>query len=428
YDHRVIQGSESGLFLQQVQHLLLGGDGFFDEIFGAMAMPGEPVRWARDVDPGTALAAARPDKQVGVQMLINMYRTRGHLIADLDPLRLAQAQAHDELDPAAFGLTIWDLDREVPVGGIADHDVMKLGDLLGLLRDAYCQTVGLEYMHIHEPTQRAWIQEHIEGVDSVIDTDEQQHILERLNSAEEFERFLGMKYVGHKRFGIDGSESAIAVVDAVLGAAADEGLDGAVIGMAHRGRLNVLANIVGVSLEEIFRGFEGEIGPDTTEGSGDVNYHKGAEGKFVSRLGHLLSVQLVANPSHLEAVDAVVEGIVRARQDLIDKPGSFTVLPVIIHGDAGFAGQGVATETLNLFNLRGYRTGGTVHLVINNQVGFTTSPRAGRSSVYATDVAKLVEAPVFHVNGDDPEACVRVARLAYEFRQSFHKDVVIDMW
>jgi 2-oxoglutarate dehydrogenase E1 component len=300
--------------------------------------------------------------------------------------------------------------------------------VLGVLRDAYCRRIGVEYMHIQEPDQKRWIQEHVEGVKSALTVEEQLHILDRLNAAEAFERFLNTKYTGHKRFGLEGAESAIPMIDEILDQAAQAGCAEAVLGMAHRGRLNVLANIVGKSFRQIFKEFEGDIDPETIQGSGDVKYHVGAAGKFVGRSGKELPVTLSANPSHLEAVDPVVEGMVRAKQDIIDEPETFTVLPLVIHGDAAFAGQGVVAETLNLSNLKGYRVGGTVHLVINNQVGFTTNPDAARSSEYATDVAKMVQAPIFHVNGDDPEACVRVARLAFGFRMAFHKDVVIDMW
>jgi 2-oxoglutarate dehydrogenase E1 component len=304
---------------------------------------------------------------------------------------------------------------------------MTLGDILGVLRDAYCRRIGVEYMHIQEPDQKHWIQQQVEGVSTALSTDEQLHILDRLNAAEAFERFLHTKYVGHKRFGLEGAESLIPLVTELLDEAAEAGSKEAVLGMAHRGRLNVLANIVGKSLGQIFREFEGDIDPATTQGSGDVKYHVGAAGKFVGRSGRELPVTLASNPSHVEAVDPVVEGMVRAKQDLLDEPGEYSVIPIVLHGDAAFAGQGVVAETLNLSALRGYRVGGTIHVVINNQVGFTTSPAEGRSSVYPTDVAKMVQAPIFHVNGDDPEACVRVARLAYGFRQAFHKDVVIDM-
>jgi 2-oxoglutarate dehydrogenase E1 component len=427
YDHRIIQGAESGLFLKRAYELLLGADGFYDDVFRAMGVPYEPVRWRRDVNPADS-ERVHEEKQVHVQTLINMYRVRGHLIADLDPLRWKEPHTHPELDPATYGLTIWDLDREFFTDGVAGKTHMTLGDLLGVLRDAYCRRIGVEYMHIQEPDQKRWIQDHVEGVKISLALDEQLHILDRLNAAEAFERFLNTKYMGHKRFGLEGAESAIPLIDEVLDQAAQAGCVEAVLGMAHRGRLNVLANIVGKSFRQIFKEFEGNIDPDTTQGSGDVKYHVGASGKFVGRSGRELPVTLSANPSHLEAVDPVVEGMARAKQDLIDDPEAFSVLPFVIHGDAAFAGQGVVAETLNLSDLKGYRVGGTVHLVINNQVGFTTNPEAARSSVYATDVAKMVQAPIFHVNGDDPEACTRVARFAFGFRQAFHKDVVIDMW
>ncbi|HVM02334.1 MAG TPA: multifunctional oxoglutarate decarboxylase/oxoglutarate dehydrogenase thiamine pyrophosphate-binding subunit/dihydrolipoyllysine-residue succinyltransferase subunit, partial [Acidimicrobiales bacterium] len=426
YDHRVIQGAESGMLLQRTHALLLGQDGFYDDVFRAMGVPYEPVRWRRDVNP-VDQERAHLTKQLSVQTVINMYRVRGHLIADLDPLGAKEPRMHPELDPAAYGLTIWDLDREFLTEGLAGRDSLRLSDILGILRDAYCRTVGVEYMHIQEPDQKRWIQEHVEGVDTALAPEEQRHILGRLNAAEAFERFLHTRYVGQKRFGLEGGESAIVLLDTVLDEAARAGLAEAVLGMAHRGRLNVLANIVGKSYRELFREFEGDIDPQTVQGSGDVKYHKGASGKFVGRAGHEIPVMLASNPSHLEAVDPVVEGMTRAKQDLLDRGAEFPVLSVLVHGDAAFAGQGVVAETLNLSALRGYRTGGTIHLVINNQLGFTTTPESARSSVYATDVAKMVQAPIFHVNADDPEGCLRVARLAFKFRQAFQKDVVVDM-
>src|SRR5947208_5386126 len=426
YDHRIIQGAESGEFLQHIHQLLLGADGFYDQVFRAMAVPYEPVRWHRDINP-VDQERSHLEKQVHVQTLINMYRVRGHLIADLDPLEVKEPHMHAELDPATYGLTIWDLEREFLTGDLAGRDVLPLGDILGILRDAYCRTVGVEYMHIQEPDQKRWIQEHVEGVSTVMTPEEQRWILDRLNAAEALEQFLNTKYVGQKRFGIEGAESAIPLVDTVIDEAARAGLTEVVLGMAHRGRLNVLLNIVGKSYGELFREFEGDLDPDTIQGSGDVKYHKGASGKFVGRSGIEIPVALASNPSHLEAVDPVVEGMARARQDQHDEGAKYPVLPLLLHGDAAFAGQGVVAETLNLSQLRGYRTGGTIHLVINNQVGFTTAPESARSSVYATDVAKMVQAPIFHVNGDDPEACVRVARLAFAFRATFQRDVVIDM-
>ena len=426
YDHRIIQGAESGLFLQHVNKLLVGDNDFYDEIFRSLGVPYEAVQWRRDINPVDS-ERTNLEKQVHVQTLINMYRVRGHLIADLDPLQAKEPRMHPELDPATYGLTIWDLDRQFFTDGLAGRDMLSMGDILGILRDAYCRTIGVEYMHIQEPEQKRWIQEHIEGVNANLTTEEQLHILNRLNAAEAFERFLNTKYIGQKRFGVDGAESAIVICDTVLDEAARGGLVECVMGMAHRGRLNVLANIVGKSYKDLFRDFEGDLDPNTVQGSGDVKYHKGFTGKYVGVSGKDIPVTLAANPSHLEAVDPVVEGITRAKQDLLDRGMDFPVLSFLLHGDAAFAGQGVVAETLNLSQLRGYRTGGTVHLVINNQVGFTTNPDEARSSVYCTDVAKMVQAPIFHVNGDDPEACVRVARLAFAFRQAFHKDVVIDM-
>src|SRR6266508_3487195 len=283
-------------------------------------------------------------------------------------------------------------------------------------------------MHISQPDEKAWIQRQVEGPQPALAQEDQLQILHKLIEAEVFERFLHNKYVGQKRFSLEGAESLIPMLDGVLDRAADAGMDSVVIGMAHRGRLNVLANTVGKSYSEIFHEFEGHLDPALSQGSGDVKYHLGASGKHTARSGNEIRVEVASNPSHLEAVNPVVEGLVRAKQDLLDRGEEAPVLPVLIHGDAAFAGQGVVAETLNLSQLHGYRTGGTVHLIVNNQLGFTTSPDYGRSSTYATDVAKMIQAPIFHVNGDDPEACVRVARLAFAYRQAFKKDVVVDMW
>ncbi|HAM00980.1 MAG TPA: multifunctional oxoglutarate decarboxylase/oxoglutarate dehydrogenase thiamine pyrophosphate-binding subunit/dihydrolipoyllysine-residue succinyltransferase subunit, partial [Acidimicrobiaceae bacterium] len=425
-DHRIIQGAESGLFLTHVAECLMGGHGFYESVFAAMDVPYEPVRWQADVNV-LDREQLHLVKQVHVESLINMYRVRGHLIADLDPLSAERRPLHAELDPTTYGLTLWDLDREFVVDGLAGRETMTLGSALDVLRDAYCRTLGIEYMHIQDPEQKRWIQEHVEGVPLTLAPDEQRHILDRLNAAEAFERFLHSRYVGQKRFGLEGAESTIVLLDTVLDQAASAGLAESVLGMAHRGRLNVLANIVGKSYGEIFREFEGDLDPESVQGTGDVKYHKGASGKFVGRNGRELPVTLASNPSHLEAVDPIVEGMTRAKQERVATWPSFDVLSVLLHGDAAFAGQGVVAETLELSQLHGYRTGGTVHIVVNNQLGFTTAPESARSSVYPTDVAKMVQSPVFHVNGDDPEACVRAARLAFGFRQAFHKDVVIDL-
>ncbi len=423
YDHRIIQGAQSGEFLGRIHKLLLA-DVFYDEIFASLRIPYEPVRWLVDRE---FHHEGQIDKAARVIELINAYRTNGHLMADTDPLEYT-VRSHPDLDITRHGLTLWDLDREFSVGGFAGAKLMKLRDILGVLRDAYCRRVGVEYMHITDPEQRQWIQQRVEIKHDQLDRTAQLHILGRLNAAEAFETFLQTKYVGQKRFSLEGAETVIALLDAVLAESADAGLDEVVVGMPHRGRLNVLANIVGKPYSKIFNEFEGNIDPGTAQGSGDVKYHLGAEGTFRAPSGKDIAVSLTANPSHLEAVDPVLEGIVRAKQDKLNKGESgFTVLPVLLHGDAAFAGQGVVAETLNLSQLRGYRTGGTVHVVVNNQVGFTTSPSASRSSLYATDIARMIAAPIFHVNGDDPEACVRVARLAVAYRREFKKDVVIDM-
>jgi len=424
YDHRVIQGAQSGEFLRRMHQLLLGEDGFYDNVFRALHIPYEPVRWVPDVQTSHE---GDLDKATRVMELIHAYRVRGHLMADTDPLQF-KVRTHPDLDVVNHGLTLWDLDREFPVGGFANHRVMKLRDVLGVLRDSYCRNVGIEYMHIQDPEQRRWIQARVEKKAQAPDRALQLHVLKRLNAAEAFESFLQTKFVGQKRFSLEGGESVIPMLDAVLTGAADAGLDEVVIGMAHRGRLNVLANIVGKSYGQIFREFEGNLDPRTVHGSGDVKYHLGAQGTFTSASGGTTKVSLTSNPSHLEAINPVLEGIVRAKQDIIDKGAAgFTVLPLLLHGDAAFAGQGVVAETLQMGQLRGYRTGGTFHVVINNQVGFTTAPEQSRSSTYSTDVARTVQAPIFHVNGDDPEACVRVAQLAFAFLQEFKKDVVIDL-
>ncbi|MFZ9628965.1 MAG: multifunctional oxoglutarate decarboxylase/oxoglutarate dehydrogenase thiamine pyrophosphate-binding subunit/dihydrolipoyllysine-residue succinyltransferase subunit [Ilumatobacteraceae bacterium] len=426
YDHRIIQGAESGMFLKRVHELLLGNHGFYDDVFSSLGVPYESVKWHVDRHQ-IGNDDAMLHKQMQVATLIRVHRVRGHLIADLDPLRWSRPHMPPELDPATYGLTIWDLDREFLTGGVGGTDRLPLGDLLGVLRDAYCRTIGIEYMHIMDFAEQRWIQSKVEGVEYDLPKERKRRVLERLNAAEAFEKFLATKYVGTKRFGLEGAESAIPILDQILTMAAGDGLDSAVIGMAHRGRLNVLANVIGKSYDQIFREFEGHVDPTSVQGSGDVKYHLGATGRYEGPNGETIRLELAANPSHLETVDPIVLGIVRAIEDGIDPPGSYPSLPILIHGDAAFAGQGVVAECLAMSDIAGYRVGGTIHLIINNQIGFTTSPQHSRSSVYCSDVAKTVQAPIFHVNGDDPEACVRVAELAFEYRQRFHKDVVIDM-
>ena len=438
YDHRIIQGAESGLFLKYVAECLTGGHSFYDQVFEALGIPYEPARWAKDSNPSVGEGdAERILKQIRVQELINMYRVRGHLNADLDPLRSEPPALHAELDLANYGLTIWDLQRSFVVAGLAGRTEATLEEILAILRDAYCRTIGIEYGHIMDPEQKRWIQQRVEGVINHPSRDEQHRILAALNEAEVFERFLHSRYVGQKRFGLEGGESTIVALQTILDAAADQDAKEAVIAMAHRGRLNVLANIVGKSYSDIFSEFEGNLDPESVQGSGDVKYHKGARGVFKNPDGAVIDVSMASNPSHLEAVSPVVEGIVRAKQDLVIRPSDgthtqdpidhFPYLPILVHGDAAFAGQGVVAETLNLSLLSGYHVGGAIHIVINNQVGFTTAPESARSSFYPTDVAKMIQAPIFHVNGDDPEACARAARLAFDYREQFHRDVVIDI-
>ena len=438
YDHRIIQGAESGLFLKFVAECLTGQHQFYDEVFASLGIPYEPSRWSMDHNsPAGGDESERVLKQIRVQELINMYRVRGHLYAHLDPLHSDPPPVHDELELSTYGLSIWDLPRRFITGGLAGRDEASLEEILGILRDAYCRTTGIEYGHIMDPAQKRWIQARVEGVKSTMSGDEQRRVLSALNEAEVFERFLHSRYVGQKRFGLEGAESTIVALQTILDAAADDGVREAVIGMAHRGRLNVLANVVGKSYSDIFSEFEGNLDPESVQGSGDVKYHKGAHGSFRNAAGAAIDVSMASNPSHLEAVSPVVEGIVRAKQDQILRPGDGSVvnaaverypyLPILVHGDAAFAGQGVVAETLNLSQLSGYHVGGAIHIVINNQVGFTTAPESARSSVYPTDVAKMIQAPIFHVNGDDPEACARAARLAFDYRQTFQRDVVIDI-
>ncbi len=423
YDHRIIQGATSGDFLRRMHEYILGAEGFYNEIFTALHIPYEPIHWAVDKE---FVHDEEIDKTARIQQLIHAYRTYGHLMADIDPLEYVQ-RTHPDLDVVTHGLTLWDLDREFATGGFGNQNFMLLRKILGILRDSYCRTVGVEYMYIEDPVERKWIQERVEVGVQTATREEHLRILNKLNSAEAFENFLQTKFVGQKRFSLEGGESVIPLLDAVLSSAAELGLEEVCIGMPHRGRLNILANIAGKSAGQIFQEFQGHYAENQVQGSGDVKYHLGTEGTFTAKSGATTKIYLAANPSHLEAVNPVLEGIVRAKQDRLNIKNAYSVLPILLHGDASFAGQGVNAEVLQMSQLAGYRTGGTIHVVINNQVGFTTSPVASRTSRYSTDFAKIIQAPVFHVNGDDPEACVRVARLAFEYRQAFNKDIVIDM-
>lgn len=426
YDHRIIQGAESGEFLRTISQLLVD-DKFWDHIFESMEIPYRPMRWSQDV-PNTGV-----DKNTRVMQLIQAYRSRGHLLADTNPLRWVQpglpVPDHRDLDIETHGLTLWDLDRTFNVGGFAGKETMTLREVLTTLREAYTLKVGYEFTHILDRDEREWLRDRLEQGQPKPSNAEQKYILQKLNAAEAFENFLQTKYVGQKRFSLEGAESLIPLMDAVVDTAAGQGLDEVVIGMPHRGRLNVLFNIVGKPLADIFREFDGQMTGGQDGGSGDVKYHLGAEGNHLQMFGDgEIKVSLTANPSHLEAVNPVLVGLARAKQDIIDRgQEGYSVVPLTLHGDASFAGLGVVQETINLSQLRGYTVGGTIHVVVNNQVGFTTTPDSGRSTYYATDLAKGFDSPVFHVNGDDPEAVVWVAQLATEYRHKFGKDVFIDL-
>ncbi len=433
YDHRIIQGAESGLFLKEIHELLLGSNFFYEEIFEDLKIPLLPLAWKTDYQPGAFsnhVNTEEIEKQGRILQLINLYRVRGHLISDLDPLG-SPSPYHAELDPATYKLTLWDLDREFITGGFGGLKVATLRQILDILQKTYCEKIGVEYMHIQNPAEKIWLQSKMEPVKNKPSFDLQlkKRILNKLIEAETFEHFIHTKFIGHKRFSLEGSETVIPVLDMLLNAANEEGIHEVVFGMAHRGRLNVLANVIGKSYESIFSEFEDIQDPNSIEGSGDVKYHLGATGRYKTNNGKSIAVSIASNPSHLEWVNPVAEGIVRAKQNRLgDQKEHRKIMSVLIHGDAAFAGQGIVAETLNLSQLSGYRTGGTIHIIINNQIGFTTTPEDARSSQYATDVAKMIQSPIFHVNGDDPEAALWVTKLAFEFRQIFKKDVVIDLF
>ena len=438
YDHRIIQGAESGSFLGKVQDLLDGNDSFYEEIFEHLKMPHQPVHWEVDSNPlipgMTGARHAEIAKQAAIMQMINAFRVRGHLIADLDPLG-AEPGIHPELQPETYGLTIWDLDREFLTGTLGEHGdgghkpVATLREILETLRKTYCGKIGIEYMNIQVPEQKRWLQQRMEPEANQwkLDSATRLRALRNLIAGEEFEHFLHSRFVGQKRFALEGGETALVILEEILHRAAENNVAEVVMGMAHRGRLNVLANTVGKDVKQIFSEFEGDIDPSSTQGSGDVKYHLGATGVREIE-GRPITVSLSPNPSHLEAVDPVVEGLVRPKQDRLGDTERRRVIPILIHGDAAFAGQGVVAETLNLSELDGYSTGGTIHLIINNQIGFTTLPDESRSTPYSTDIARGVQAPIFHVNGDSPQAAIRVVQEAFDYRQKFGKDVVIDMY
>ncbi|MBZ5534651.1 MAG: multifunctional oxoglutarate decarboxylase/oxoglutarate dehydrogenase thiamine pyrophosphate-binding subunit/dihydrolipoyllysine-residue succinyltransferase subunit [Acidobacteriia bacterium] len=440
YDHRIIQGAESGAFLAFVDELLRGQHSFYDEIFSELRIPYRPYHWAVDLNPAILGEQRHRDevkKQARVLELINAYRVRGHLIADIDPLGWREMRYHPELDIETYGLTIWDLDRQFITTGLGGTETAPLREVVTRLRRFYGGKVGIEYRHIQSPEEKEWIRARVENDPPPIPTEVKQQILWKLISAEQFERFLATKYPGQKRYSIQGAEVIVALLDQLIESAARFHIQDLTIGMSHRGRLNVIANVIGRFCERIFTDFEGSVHPRFPHDQHDVKYHRGASGVRETVCGHPVSLTVLPNPSHLEFVDPVVEGIVRAKQDLKigsapDSMGSHDpardqVLAVLVHGDAAFVGEGIVAETLNLSQLPGYSTQGTIHFIVNNQLGFTTPPEEGRSSTYSSDVARMVQAPIFHVNGDDPEAACHVLQIALEYRQEFHKDVVIDV-
>ncbi|MBM3518794.1 MAG: 2-oxoglutarate dehydrogenase E1 component, partial [Alphaproteobacteria bacterium] len=377
---------------------------------------------------GEQLAAVRASLRA--LMMIRAYRVRGHLIANLDPLGLENKRHHPELHPATYGFSEADLDRPIFLDGVLGLETPTLREIVAVLRQTYCGTIGYEFMHVQYPEQKAWIQERIEGVEfgPRFTRSGRRNILRRLTRAEGFERFLHRRYTGTKRFGLEGAETLIPLLEAIIRRAAELGVEEVTLGMPHRGRLNVLANTMGKPYSAIFAEFEGGAAhADDVQGSGDVKYHLGTSSDREHE-GRKIHLSLAANPSHLEAVDPVVLGKARAKQAQRGDGARTAVMALLMHGDAAFAGQGLVAECFGLSELRGYRTGGTIHIIVNNQIGFTTSPGNARSSPYPSDVAKAIQAPILHVNGDDPEAVVHAGRIATEFRQQFHKDVVLDMF
>lgn len=440
YDHRIIQGAESGLFLAKIHELLIGKENFYEEIFSALEINFPPFHWSEDYNPalfGSDRIREQIEKQANVLQLINAYRTRGHLLADIDPLNMTSHHAA-ELELENFGLTIWDLDREFITGGLHGEKTATLRRILEILRKAYCGKVGIEYRHIQSKEEKEWIRSQIRQhfVDTEpLPAEKKKQILLKLIEAEQFEQFLHRKYVGQKRFSVEGCETIIPMLDQLVELAAEQGVQEIFMGMAHRGRLNALCNVVDEKMtERILTMFEGTAHPYFPADEGDVKYHQGAIGKRITKNGKEITIRLASNPSHLEFVNPVVEGMARARQDEIRNGQGKTreeaidlVLPVLMHGDAAFAGQGIVMETLQLANLKGYRTGGTIHIVINNQIGFTTSPESGRSSIYSTDAAQMTQMPIFHINADYPEAAYRVVQIALAYRQKFNKDITLDL-
>ena len=432
YDHRIIQGAESAEFLAYIHRLLIGENHFYDQIFASLKIPFEPIRWTNDntvidafgrVDEREAI-----EKAAHVMLMINAYRVRGHLLASVNPLGY-ESYYYPELDPAYYGFTIWDLDRVFHAEDTWENNNLPLRDIIETLRETYCGASGFEFMHIQDPMRKQWIMRELEKGELGKDYSNEVRIetLRKLTKSELFENLLHTKFVGSKRFSIEGGESVVVMLDKIFEEAAVEGLHAITLGMAHRGRLNVLVNNIGKSIEKIFDEFEGAIDPDSFHGSGDVKYHLGDTGIYKTEDGKSVEIILSPNPSHLELVNPVIEGMARALENEINDSSHSKVLPILIHGDSAFAGQGIVAETLNLSQLEGFKTGGTIHIVINNQIGFTTNIGDSRSSVYCTDIGKMIQAPIIHVNGNEPDAVMRAGSFAYEYRKKFGTDIIIDM-
>src|SRR4051812_10571973 len=377
---------------------------------------------------GTASIDRAAEPVLGVFDLIHSYRELGHLVAHLNPLGPAPA-GHPLLDPSEFGFSDADLDRVVECTSFRGCTRATLHELIARLRETYCRTLGVEYMQLQDRAQRVWLQERMEPTlnHPQLTCDDRKHVLDELLVADGFEQFLQLRYPTAKRFSLEGGDVLIPILDAMVEEGGTLGVEEMVIGMPHRGRLNVLANVLRKPYEMILAEFEGSSLAKEATGDGDVKYHLGYSHDHLTRAGRKVHLSLAANPSHLEAIDPVIEGIVRAKQNHLGDTERSRVVPLLMHGDAAFTGQGVVSETLWLAELEGDRTGGTIHIIVNNQIGFTTPPQAYRFTPYPSDVAKVVQAPVFHVNGDDPEAAVQAARLAVAFRQQFKKDVIIDV-
>jgi multifunctional 2-oxoglutarate metabolism enzyme len=431
YDHRIIHGAESAEFLAYVNKLLIGKDRFFEQIFFSLNIPFEPVKWSVDntkdsywgIDQESLL-----EKGAHVMRMINAYRVRGHLLANINPLGF-DSYYYPELDPAYYGFTIWDLDRIFHADDSWEENNIPLRDIIEILRETYCSRMGIEFMHIQSPEKKDWIKTKLELNRSTFEfsKEEKIHVFKKLIEAETFENYLHTKFVGHKRFSLEGGEAVIVLIDKIFEKSCESDLNSVVLGMAHRGRLNVLANLISKSYARIFKEFDGEIDTSSYQGSGDVKYHLGAKGVYSSPLGKEIEVILSPNPSHLELVDPVVLGMTRALDNEIGDKLYTKNLSVLVHGDSAFAGQGIVAEILNLTQLEGYKNGGTIHIIINNQIGFTTTSDSARSTIYATDIAKMIQVPILHVNGNDPDLVRAAAEFACDYRNKFGSDVIIDM-